>query len=88
MTHTAEEIARVRAEIRAQQDSRTRKRIIALRAANRTMPVKEIAFRAGVSAGYVEQVLAQAAGPRPKGRIAMRPGAEGLGVRASRSADR
>ena len=40
-----------------------RKRILGLRASDRTMPVKEIAYRVGVSADYVEQVLARAAGP-------------------------
>jgi len=60
MSHTAEDITRVRAEIRAQQEAGIRKRILGLRAANRTMPVKEIAYRVGVSAGYVELVLAQA----------------------------
>jgi hypothetical protein len=56
-----------RAALRFQAERRhglIRKRILAMRAANRTMPVKEIAYRVGVSTDYVEQVLAQAAGPR------------------------
>ena len=63
--HAPEDIARARAEIRARQQARTRQRILGLRAADRTLPVKEIAYRAGVSAGYVEQVLAQAAAAPP-----------------------
>jgi predicted ArsR family transcriptional regulator len=58
MTATAEDIARVRAKIRARQEAGTRQRILGLRAAHRTMPMKEIAYRVGVSAEYVQQVLA------------------------------
>jgi DNA-binding IscR family transcriptional regulator len=56
--------AAVRYQIEQRKQERIRKRILGLRAAHRTMPVKEIAYRVGVSADYVEQVLAQAAGPR------------------------
>ena len=63
MSPTAEDIARVRAEIRARQEERTRERILGLRAADRTMPVKEIAYRVGVSAYYVEEVTGEKSPP-------------------------
>lgn len=58
---TAEDIARVRAEIRARREAMLRERIRALHTCNRDIPVKQIASFVGVSAQYVEEVLA--AGP-------------------------
>ncbi len=63
MTYTAEDVARVRAEIRDRNGARTRQRILGLRASDRTMPVKEIAYRVGVSTAFVEQALGVKAAP-------------------------
>lgn len=64
MSHTPEDIARVRAEIRARQEARTQQRIFGLRAANRTMPVKEIAYRVGVSREEAQAALAETDPPQ------------------------
>ena len=64
MSHTAEDIARVRAEIRARQEAGIRQRILGIRAANRTMPVKEIAYRVGVSREQAQAVLAETDPPQ------------------------
>jgi hypothetical protein len=56
--------AALRFQAERRRNDLIRQRILGLRAATRTMPVKEIAFRVGVSADYVEIVLAQAPGPR------------------------
>ena len=58
---TPEDIARVRAEIRARQEERTRQRIVGIRAADRTMHVKEIAYRVGVPVRYAAEVLGERA---------------------------
>jgi len=64
VTHTAEDIARVRAELRARQEARTRERILGLRHSHRTMPVKEIAYRVGVSREEAQAALAETDPPQ------------------------
>ena len=58
-----EEHAALQRKLDEERQAKLGQRILGIRAAHRTMPVKEIAYRVGVSAGYVEQVLARAAGP-------------------------
>ncbi len=56
-THSPGDIARARAEIEARRREGVRQRIVGMRHAERLMPAKEIAYRVGVSAAYVEEVL-------------------------------
>ncbi len=60
---TADDRAALRFQAERRRHDLIRRRILGLRAAHRTMPVKEIAYRVGVSADYLEQVLAQARPP-------------------------
>jgi len=60
--HTAEDIARVRAEMRARREALLRERIRALHAADR-LPARQIAALTGVCAAYVEQVTGETEPP-------------------------
>jgi hypothetical protein len=63
--HTPEDIARVRAELRATQDARLNDRIRALRTQNR-LPIRQIAGLVGVSIAYIEALTGEAS---PEGLV-------------------
>jgi hypothetical protein len=55
--------AEARFQIEQRRQERIRQRILGIRASDRTMPVKEIAYRVGVSLDVVEQALGVKAAP-------------------------
>jgi hypothetical protein len=56
--------ADVRRQIEQRQQQRIRQRILGIRAANRTMPVREIAYRVGVSREQAQAALGETDPPQ------------------------
>lgn len=61
---TAEDRAALRYQAEQRRHDLIRKRILGMRAANRSMPVKEIAFRVGVSREEAQAALAETDPPQ------------------------
>ena len=60
---TADDRAALRFQAEQRRHALIRQRILGMRASNRTMPVREIAYRVGVSAPYVEEVTGEKSPP-------------------------
>ena len=60
---TVDDRAALRYQAGQRRHALIRQRILGLRASHRTMPVKEIAYRVGVSARYVEELTGEKSPP-------------------------